>query len=83
MNGICVEVFTNGLIALSSAPGDCAANTGYVGYIRTRTDYGGTVTVDFATPNLACSANDQSFFVQVSSCGVGDTWTGTWKIPCP
>lgn len=93
MNNICVEVFTNGFIKLSKDPGSCsdtATSGNYVNYIRTRTDAGGTVTVDFATPSLACSAaaapgdeEEASFFVQVSSCTAGSTWTGTWKIVCP
>lgn len=89
LNGICVEVFTNGFVALSKVAGDCTLNS-YVTYIRTRTDNGGTVTVDFLTDILGCSAStpsgeteDVGYFVQVNSCTAGALWSGTWTMTCP
>jgi len=80
LNGICVEVFTNSGVALSVKPGDCTNPAlQYAQYLRTRTDKGGTVTVDFATPLLA-AASTNNFFVQVSSCSTGATWKGTWTV---
>jgi hypothetical protein len=86
MNGICVEIFTNGLIAMANAPGDCGTNPNYTDYIRTSTDPGGTITVDIATGTLSCAGNTadetHEFFVQVNSCTTGATWTGTWTVNC-
>jgi len=87
-NDICVEVFTNGFVALSSAPGDCSVNT-YVSYIRTRTDSGGTITVDFLTDIFSCSAaaapgdtEGTSYFVQVNSCTADALWNSIWTVTC-
>lgn len=89
--GICVELFTNGGITLSQGGRDCTDSTlVYSQYIRTRTDYGGTVTVDFATGylfNSTCGTGNEkdasySLFVQASSCTKGDTTRGTWTVKC-
>ncbi len=90
LNGICVEIFTNGFIKKSSDPGDCTSySANYVsGYLRTRTDEGGTAMVDFATGDLSslCTApgtQTLTFFVQVSSCTVADTSEATLTLTCP
>lgn len=88
LNDVCVEIFTNGYIKESKTAGDCTISTGYVaGYLRTRTDAGGTATVDFSTGALSCgsatSNQSLSFFVQVSSCTAGETASATWTLVCP
>lgn len=84
LNGICVEIFTNGFVAVSEL-GDCRLNTNYVSYIRTRTNSGGAVVLDFATDVLSCSGTtDETFdyFVQVNSCTAGATESATWTLTC-
>ena len=91
LNGICVELITNGYIQKSSGDGTCSNNTGYVpGYIRTRTDAGGTATVDFSTADLTaiCTANPGTtqtltYFVTATSCTVSETTSATLTLTCP
>ncbi len=91
LNGICVELFTNGYIQKSSGDGSCTNNTGYVpGYMRTRTDAGGTATVDFSTADLTaiCTANPGTtqtltYFVTATSCTVSGTSSATLTLTCP
>lgn len=86
LNGICVEIFTNGFIRLSSRERDCYVPGGYVTYIRTRTDAGGTIKVDFSSGQLLCGrATDDieyNFFVQVSSCTAGNVSEAKWTLDC-
>jgi hypothetical protein len=84
MSDICVEVFTDGGVALSSASPDCTTNI-YSAYIRTRTDSGGTVTLDslsniITKPTPSSTSSTATQFVQVTSCSATATWTGTWSV---
>ncbi len=67
MNGICVELYTNGAIALHT-PGEafpCAnAFNGPKTSIVTRTDLAGTVSVELLTP---MATTGESFFVEAAS----------------
>ncbi|HYA88016.1 MAG TPA: hypothetical protein VEI57_13235 [Nitrospirota bacterium] len=65
MNGVCVEIFSNGLIALASGPPTCAnVNASSPNAIVTRTDNNGTVLVEMVT--LPTTTGGTSF-VEVSS----------------
>jgi len=68
MSDICVEIYTNGSIALHSGPPDCS-NVVFApsSAIITRTNSAGVISVEFATP--ACSTGE-TFFVQATSCSV-------------
>ena len=85
LNGICVEVFTNGFVAPAGSPGACGANPDYTNYLRTRTDNSGTVTIDFYTgiitrPTTTTTPTTENRFVQVNSCSTSATWKGTWTV---
>jgi hypothetical protein len=67
LNGICVEVFAQGSLALHSGPPDCSnviANPQSA--IVTRTDDSGNVVVEFATPPATAGT---TFSIQVTSGG--------------
>lgn len=78
LNDICAEVFTNGLVALSAGT-DCTTNfstNGGFTYIRTRTNAGGTVTLDFESNLITKGTSTTSTvtnFVQVTSCTASAT----------
>lgn len=69
IDNICVEIFTNGAIALHSGLPNCTnVILSPSQSILTRTNTSGAVTVEFATP--AGAAAGSTFFVEVVSCHV-------------
>lgn len=65
MNGICVEIFTNGAIALHTGlPDGSNVSANPQTSIVTRTDNSGSVVVEFATPPTTAGS---TFFVEVAS----------------
>jgi hypothetical protein len=94
MNDVCVELNTNGLMALhnpNSALSCASVAANPKSYIRTRSDSTGTITVDFLidspcdTLGLATAATAASFFVQATSCSINGTSTAAVTISpaCP
>jgi len=69
MNGVCVEIFSNGLIAMAGGAPMCGnVNAGSPNAIVTRTDAYGNATVEMVT--LPTTTGGTSF-VQVSSGSIG------------
>jgi hypothetical protein len=73
LNGICVEIFTNGFIALHSGNADChnVVNDPKTS-ITTRTDSSGVVSVELVT---GPTVSGQTFFVEVASGGTSGVAT--------
>lgn len=88
LNNICAEFFTNGGITLSQGGLACdSRELVYSSYIRTSTDSGGTVTLDFETGDLSCgnatTNQSLSLFIQGTSCSDTATTTGSFTLTCP
>lgn len=83
MNGVCVEIFTNALIALYVPTQLCNTRptTDYSSYIRTRTSAGGTISLDIGILSpcsvLPTGATGGSFWVRAVSCTAEDTTSVT------
>ncbi len=86
---ICVELFTNGRIALTADPNDpgsCVTNKTYVrNYMRQRTDDKGAISLDFATDLITRATPTTlttvvSRFIQANSCSVGNVVPGDWTV---
>jgi len=63
LNDICVELSTNGQIALHT-PGSASCPASGIAYIRSKTDTGGMITVDFMIAPTATG----TYFVRAVSC---------------
>ncbi len=76
LSDICVEIFTNGNIALHTS-GDCSSTVtaSPASYIRTRTNSSGVVMVDLAASCTGQTTGTTSVttFVTAQSCGVEGT----------
>lgn len=86
MNNVCVEIQTNGLVALHdpiSAGGYCPQTNWYT-YIRTRTDSFGAVTLDFLvnSPCVGMSTGTSSvkFWIRAVSCAATAQSTATITV---
>lgn len=91
LNNICVELTTNGLIAVHNQGIDCYAHalTDWNTYVRTRTDTGGTVTVDLLLSSpcsgVGSGTASESIWAEAVSCSVSALATATVTISpaCP
>lgn len=79
MNGVCIEIFTNALVAEDIPTTPCTSRpiTDYSTYIRTRTSSTGTISLDIGIYSpcsvLASGASSGSFWVSAVSCTAEDT----------
>lgn len=94
LNNICVEMYTNGAMALHSQFNtDCSSHAAldYFSYIRTRTDSNGVISVDLLVSSpcsglgLSTGTASTSYFVRAVSCSVSASATASITISpaCP